>query len=243
MSNATITFTGCPTCAGPVQAIADGDAVIYRHVDLSDDERIEAVETPLPVAYANTHHFKQVNDGFLAMRKPSEFHNVPLFTHPPAQPTKLEDGMVLVPERFVKAASNYVRCATSGTNLSPYIKENGLHGGSPWAEFVGEHAAMLTAERIKADERAVGSEWPYIEIVTLAWSKLRERDCLPEEWHEGDMVRALQAVWPKPPAQPTKLEDAVREVVALLRATSNTPASDRRYAAGLLTAALQENAK
>ena len=58
---------------------------------------------------------------------------------------KLEDGMVLVPERFVKAASNYVRCATSGTNLSPYIKENGLHGGSPWAEFVGEHAAMLTA--------------------------------------------------------------------------------------------------
>ena len=58
---------------------------------------------------------------------------------------KAEDGMVLVPERFVKAASNYVRCATSGTNLSPYIKENGLHGGSPWAEFVGEHAAMLTA--------------------------------------------------------------------------------------------------
>ena len=127
MSNATITFTGCPTCAGPVQAIADGDAVIYRHADLSDAERIKADETPLPVAYANTHHFKQVNDGFLAMRKPSEFHNVPLFTHPPAQPTKLED--------------------------------------------------------------------------------------------------------------------AVREVVALLRATSNTPASDRRYAAGLLTAALQENAK
>jgi len=46
-----------------------------------------------------------------------------------------------------------------------------------------------------------------------------------------------------PPAQPTKLEDAVMEVIALLRTTSNMPASDKRYAAGLLTAALQENAK
>jgi len=95
-----------------------------------------------------------------------------------------------------------------------------------------------TAERIEADEGVVGSEWPYIEIVTLAWSKLRERDCLPEEWHEGDMVRALQAVWPKPPAQPTKLEDAMRIV-------ANKCANDESaWAAWLeLFAALQENAK
>ena len=32
---------------------------------------------------------------------------------------------------------------------------------------------------------------------------------------------------------------AIREVIALLRTTSNMPASDKRYAAGLLTAALQ----
>jgi len=94
-------------------------------------------------------------------------------------------------------------------------------------------AEMLTeyAERIKADEGAVGSEWPYIEIVTLAWSKLRERDCLPEEWHEGDMVRALQAVWPKPPAQPTKLEDGMREVdVALVERLRNHAAQEREIA-------------
>ena len=86
-----------------------------------------------------------------------------------------------------------------------------MHAGIASNFYMGQMADAID-ERIRSDERAVGSEWPYIEIVTLAWSKLRERDCLPEEWHEGDMVRALQAVWPKPPSQPTKLEDAVREV-------------------------------
>jgi len=59
---------------------------------------------------------------------------------------------------------------------------------------------MLTAyadlrEQIeRAREGASSSEWPYIDIVKIAWAKLCERDCLPEEWHEGDMVRALQSV-------------------------------------------------
>lgn len=68
-----------------------------------------------------------------------------LYTTPPAQPRAVPDGWALVPESFVKAASNYVQCANSGGRLSPYIKENGLHGGSPWAEFVDEHTAMLDA--------------------------------------------------------------------------------------------------
>ncbi len=39
------------------------------------------------------------------------------------------------------AASNHVRCMRD-TRLSPYIRENGRHGGSPWFELVQAVAAL-----------------------------------------------------------------------------------------------------
>lgn len=35
----------------------------------------------------------------------------------------------------IEAADNYVRCARPHSGLSPYIRENGRHGSSPWAEL------------------------------------------------------------------------------------------------------------
>lgn len=41
-------------------------------------------------------------------------------------------------------AKNYVRCARPHSGLSPYIKENGLYGGSPWTELCDAVAALET---------------------------------------------------------------------------------------------------
>lgn len=99
-----------------------------------------------------------------------------------------------------------------------------------------------TAERGEADEVAVEilarqlyAKWNGNQGIHCnrfpGWNELSEKE--RDEWRAKARVT-------HPPAHPTKLEDAVREVIALLRATSNTPASDRRYAADKLTAALQE---
>lgn len=49
----------------------------------------------------------------------------------------------LLREALEKAARNYVRCAMPHSNLSPYVKENGLDGTkSPWTELCEAVAAL-----------------------------------------------------------------------------------------------------
>jgi len=112
MSNATITFTGCPTCAGPVQAIADGDAVIYRHVDLSDDERIKAGEGAVAILWiseADKNYIDSALGGQMSFATSvvnTPYFTIPLYTHPPAQPTKLEDAVREVDVALVERLRN-----------------------------------------------------------------------------------------------------------------------------------------
>jgi len=137
MSNATITFTGCPTCAGPVQAIADGDAVIYRHADLSDAERIEAGETPKqkidfkgmwnaisdrashPPAQAALSEFVRLPDAERVAIGRQVAARVDEMT---AQPTKLEDAVREVIADMRMAKSPY--CQAWADKLASALQEN-----------------------------------------------------------------------------------------------------------------------
>jgi hypothetical protein len=48
----------------------------------------------------------------------------------------------------LEAAQNYIRCVNN-PQLSPYIKENGRHGGSPWSELCD--AVEAAAELAKGE--------------------------------------------------------------------------------------------
>lgn len=115
------------------------------------------------------------------------------------------------------------------------------------------HHLSKTAERIKADEGAVAyrflgtdgeavTEWEDAPITDKKFPDL----CLP--------VGSVQYAYLHPPAQPTNLEDAVREVIAELKVVvgGHLQDDDRMSMKTLrwmyeqldkLTAALQENAK
>lgn len=89
-----------------------------------------------------------------------ESSQVPAFDHEgepiihsgiPLRPAGSEPGLEELLE-LARTARNYVRCSQD-PGLSPYIKENGRRGGSPWAEFVEatnavdvERAATALAE-------------------------------------------------------------------------------------------------
>ena len=123
------------------------------------------------------------------------------------------------------------------------------------ADTITRHISQ-TAEHIKADEApkqkidfkgmwnaisdrashppAQAAQVDDIRLGAPAWPGQMEGSAPPEGWVSIGSTIA-------PPAQPTALEDAVREVIAQL---NSFPASDKECRmANKLTAALQENAK
>jgi len=116
-----------------------------------------------------------------------------------------------------------------------YLREDATSPMSERGFSTHELTEMADAidERIKADEMAVQSARERVEMA------LREPNSAKAAQVASELGAAHRAA--NPPAQPTALEDAVREVIAQL---NSFPASDKECRmANKLTAAIQENAK
>ncbi|MBT2142736.1 MULTISPECIES: hypothetical protein [unclassified Rhodanobacter] len=189
-------------------------------------ERIEADEVAVPVAYANVHHFKQVNDGFLAMRKPSEFHNVPLFAHPPAQEFS-DDALRAF---LIKALMDY-RCSRT-------VDEEG--DGLPLVDVLspGEGGTIKPGmEEIEILAECLMDEWPNptaqaAQVEGFSWDNFPswlidkcEGETITEEFLQRQVAAMLEdSRYNAPPAEPAAQGEA--EVIAWMREQAATLHTD-----------------